>query len=399
MQPPMDAPADLSLDVPALAERVARQIRAEIAGYSRVSVAEHNADVHRQIADIVAGLQSRTTPNASQIQLARQIGRQRSIEGLALTEVIEAYHIAFRETWDELLKWSRDRQRGLDALSQVGLLWSWIHRFSAAVADAHAEQSLVSEAARTMLRQELIDALVEGRLGREPELVAERLGYRLEKGEFTVICSDADSSDGINELNARLAASIGVGHCGNQADRSFIISQGIPTDFLLQIVRDSRPGSSFGIGLARQGLVGAAMSLRDATDAFKHARSARAEIHFETDWLAATVAADAQRLEAILSVGTSVARRNPRLADAVRAYATNGFSISACARDLGIHPNSVKYRLERWSALTGWRYDNFSGIVNSVSSLSQAAGDASNAVAPAGNDAAMRPAMLRTLSP
>lgn len=398
MQPTTDALADLSLEVPALAGRVARQIRAEIAGYARVSTAEHDADVHRQIADIVAGLQSRTTPNASQIQLARQIGRQRSIEGLALTEVIEAYHIAFRETWDELLKWSRDRQRGLDALSQVGLLWSWIHRLSAAVADAHAEQSLVSESARTMWRQELIDALIEGRFGRQTEVIAERLGYRHDD-EFIAICSEADSGDGVNDLNARLAASGGVGHCGNQADRSFVISQGISTDVLLQIARDSRPGSSFGVGLARQSLAGAAMSLRDAADAFEHARFTRTDIHFETDWLAATVAAHAHRLDAILSVGASVAQRNPRLADAVRAYATNGFSISACARDLGIHPNSVKYRLERWSALTGWRFDTFSGIVNSVSSLSRAADDAPHAVVPAGNDAAMRPAMLRTLSP
>ncbi|OBJ10827.1 hypothetical protein A5625_10160 [Mycobacterium sp. 1465703.0] len=369
---------------------MARQIRVEIAGYARVAVTEHNADVHRQISDIVAGLQSRTTPNAAQIQFARQIGRQRSIEGLALTEVIEAYHIAFRETWDELLRWSRDRHRGLDALSQVGLLWSWIHRLSAAVADAHAEKSMVSEGARTMWRQELIDALIDRRLGRESEVVAERLGYRLEKDEFTVICCAADSNDGINELNARLAASVGVGHCGNHADQSFTISQGVPTDTLLQIIRDSRPASPFGIGVARQGLGGAAMSLRDAADAFKHAQSAGAEINFETDWLAATVAAHARRFDAILSVGTSVARRNPRLADAVRAYASSGFSISACARELGIHPNSVKYRLQRWSALTGWRFDTFLGLVNSVASLSQAAHDAP-AVVPAGNDAATLP--------
>jgi DNA-binding PucR family transcriptional regulator len=53
----------------------------------------------------------------------------------------------------------------------------------------------------------------------------------------------------------------------------------------------------------------------------------------------------------------------------VRAYADCRYSVSACARRLHIHPNSARYRLDRWQTLTGWDVETFNGLTASVIAL------------------------------
>lgn len=55
-----------------------------------------------------------------------------------------------------------------------------------------------------------------------------------------------------------------------------------------------------------------------------------------------------------LSAHRGELRRTSHLMDAVRAFARSGFSVSAAARDIHLHANSVTYRLDRWQHLTGW---------------------------------------------
>ncbi|WP_010595674.1 helix-turn-helix domain-containing protein, partial [Rhodococcus sp. P14] len=57
------------------------------------------------------------------------------------------------------------------------------------------------------------------------------------------------------------------------------------------------------------------------------------------------------------------------LAETLRAFATSGFSLSACARELRVHPNTVKYRLDRWRELTGWDVHDVEGLVASLRCL------------------------------
>jgi DNA-binding PucR family transcriptional regulator len=42
------------------------------------------------------------------------------------------------------------------------------------------------------------------------------------------------------------------------------------------------------------------------------------------------------------------------LAETVCTYISGRYSTTACARALNLHPNSVRYRLQRWSELTDW---------------------------------------------
>jgi DNA-binding PucR family transcriptional regulator len=45
------------------------------------------------------------------------------------------------------------------------------------------------------------------------------------------------------------------------------------------------------------------------------------------------------------------------------------YSVSACARQLHIHPNTARYRLDRWKALTGHDVETLAGLAASVTAL------------------------------
>jgi sugar diacid utilization regulator len=127
----------------------------------------------------------------------------------------------------------------------------------------------------------------------------------------------------------------------------------------------STPG---GVGLVRSGLDGLEMSLRDAEKAM--ALAAHREtgvIDFGSEWFVAALFSQRRELTPVLrprSDGLPV-----HLADAVSTYAAQGFSISAAGQALHVHPNTIKYRLERWHQLTGWDPRTLEGLLKSSCSL------------------------------
>jgi sugar diacid utilization regulator len=88
---------------------------------------------------------------------------------------------------------------------------------------------------------------------------------------------------------------------------------------------------------------------------------------FSTDWLAATMLPHMDRLQPLTNAGR--AREQSHLRDAVHAYSRHGFSITASAGALHIHPNTMKYRLDRWQQLTGWDPRTLDGLLRSLFSI------------------------------
>lgn len=134
----------------------------------------------------------------------------------------------------------------------------------------------------------------------------------------------------MNRLNGLLAFSSGVAHCASQAGRTIVVSQGISVDSLQETVRRLRPTTNLGIGIPQRGLPGAVTSLVDAAEALARALAVAHDVRFEEQWLAATVAANTERLRPILSRGWDVAAQYPALAETLSAYLENSFSVSRC---------------------------------------------------------------------
>jgi hypothetical protein len=359
-----------------LAERLDRitseitaRIRAEVPGYSILPHDEHAVDVHVQIRNVVSSLATGSGPTTSATEHARAVGHRRASIGISLPDVIEAYHVAYREIWTELLRDARESKPPLDsALAPVvSQLWLWFHRLSAAVAEGHAAETQARRTGRLERERELMDQLT-GRASPDDAIAAE-LGYQAD-GEFMVACV---AGLGRHEAAGRLAEALNQASqqvtCSYHEERVIVVAQGLTAAQIRAAVDTIRPAARIGIGIARPGLAGAAVSLRDAQEAVERTNEDRRMVEFELDWLMSCLTAIRPRFEAILQPTMETARRHPDLAETVRAYASCRYSVSACARQLHIHPNSARYRLDRWEALTGHDVETADGLIASVIAL------------------------------
>ncbi|WP_433446501.1 helix-turn-helix domain-containing protein [Streptomyces sp. CA-142005] len=64
-----------------------------------------------------------------------------------------------------------------------------------------------------------------------------------------------------------------------------------------------------------------------------------------------------------------MARDQPDLAETICAFARHGFSLTATGSARHIHPNTVRYRLDRWQELTGWDVRTWAGLSASMVGL------------------------------
>jgi hypothetical protein len=361
--------AGLAARLDRVTPEITARIRAEIPGYSVLAYGEHSADVDRQIRDAVGGLVSGSGPTSSAIEHARRVGHRRAAAGMTLPDVIEAYHIAYREIWAELLRDARESKPPLDSAlaSVVSLLWLWFHRLSAAVAEGHTAETRVRRSDRLERERELMDQLT-GRTAIDDAIAAE-LGYQVD-GEFVVACvvglGRRDAADrfaeALHTTGWRVTCTYHEGHV-------VVVAQGVTAAQIRQAVEAIRPAARIGVGIPRLGLAGAAVSLQDAQEAVERTSEDRRMVEFEHDWLMSSLKAIKPRFEAILQPTMAVARRHPDLAETVRAYSGCRYSVSACARQLHIHPNSARYRLDRWKALTGHDIETAHGLTASVIAL------------------------------
>jgi DNA-binding PucR family transcriptional regulator len=127
-----------------------------------------------------------------------------------------------------------------------------------------------------------------------------------------------------------------------------------------------RPGAVVAVGLPRSSLAGAARSLRDAQRVLAASLGAEGIRRFEDHWLAAVLLEHSADLLGLVEARLDTVRANPRLADAVRAFAEDDLSATAAAGRLGVHPNTVMYRLARWQEQTGWDPRTFAGLSSSL---------------------------------
>jgi len=346
---------------------ITARIRAEIPGYGVLVLDGHSLDVDRQIRSAVGGLVDGS--GASAIEHARGVGHRRAAAGMPLPDVIEAYHIAYREIWTELLRDARESTPPLDSAlaSVVSLLWLWFHRLSAAVAEGHTAETQVRRGDRLERERELMDQLT----GRAPvdDAVAAELGYQVD-GEFTVACvAGLGRRDAADRLAAALQATGQRAVCTYHERHVVVVAQGLTAAQVRAAADTIRPTARIGVGIPRPGLAGAAVSLRDAGEAVERTNESRRTVEFEQDWLMSCLNAIKPRFEEVLRPTMAVARRHPDLAETVLAYSRCRYSVSACARQLHIHPNSARYRLDRWKDLTGHDVETAHGLAASVIAL------------------------------
>jgi PucR-like helix-turn-helix protein/diguanylate cyclase with GGDEF domain len=363
-------------EVPEVVPGIITRIRAASPDYAGVPREDHEKHVSEQFRGLLDGLAARRPPTTAQTEAARELGRQRARQGVRVEEMIGAYHVGYREMWNVLLARAdaHDPQLTVRLVRLVDLVWTWIRLISSASADAYAEVLRSQHAVQITLAHRFLEILHAGEeASGEAAHLAHALAFDPDE-HFQAVCFGlpAPSETGLDQLRQRLGRLPGTVHLATRGSYGVVLCQATPADTVTATVREALPGLGIGVGLRRRGLAGAESSIVDAQRALAVA-GGEDVVLFAEEWLPATLLTDRRRLEPLLRLGADVAAAHPHLARAVLGYAENGFSVTATARKLNLHPNTVKYRLDRWTQLTGWDPRVLRGLLNSWLSLRMSA--------------------------
>ncbi|MFA9429719.1 PucR family transcriptional regulator [Egicoccus sp. AB-alg2] len=357
----------------ALVERITDCIHDEIPTYRTGLVPREDLrhSVRRNLEGILFGLAEHRPPHPEEVAVRRELGSRRALQGMPVDALIQAYHVGYRELWLALVDAvpGDEPQTATQLLTTATLVWQWVHEVADALAESHASTVRSLEARAVGARQRFVELLVGGDLdGEEVPRLAGSLGFD-PAGEFTVMVlrvggDDLDAVE-LQHTVDRLAGRHAVVARGTQV---VCVSQGGEERALTTAARNVFAAAAVALGSRRPGLRGARASLTDAELTLAVTDDGDTST-FEDAWLWATLTGADERLRPLLADGADAAGRHPHLAEAVRAFADAGFSVSQAGRRLGLHANTVAYRLDRWAELTGWDPRSFPGLTRSLAAL------------------------------
>lgn len=328
------------------------------------------ASVTTNLEMLLVGIAEGRGPTSEEIEIRSALGTRRAQQGFPLDALLQAYHVGYRDLWRALLKYADEGDVSHLLLGAATTMWEWTHRVTDGIGRAHAETTRLLAVRAASTRHRFLEVLLSGDMeSEEAHTLARTLGFDAQ-GTFQafVICGPGAGDARAPRLQAELDALGGIHQAIPHGQRLIVLSQGDqpagPADVLVGLL----PDAFVGAGLVRPGLAGARLSVGDAERVAEVATSPG--LHpFDDGWMWAVLSHDGQRLDGLLAQGRRVARDKPTLAETVAAYAANGFSVSAAARTLHIHPNTAIYRLDRWFELTGWDAKSFDGLARSMAAL------------------------------
>jgi hypothetical protein len=387
-----DVGAALQTRTDEIAQSMVRRIAAEVPAYGRSGgpllddVLELSTMTAQVLGDALAGARQ---VRRDDVPLVREHAARRLRQGIELESFLHAYRSALFHYWDacsdEASRLGISREASL-ALARFAL--DAIDTITTHAAEAYlredarqrtqsgraardlAEQLITGQSVRDDRRHPAAPGLdprgrlvaVVGHVETSPvavidalqltrELVGESmaLGKRqplatVRQGEIVVIAAGASASDAVPRLR--------------MARRRALDEQGI----------DVR----FGVSTSAVGFAGTPRAYEEAVSALSYTTPTRPVVALSdlSSLECALIAADATTQAVVASKGHllyQLADGERAIAmDTIRAFASADMSISRAAAEIGVHPNTVRYRLGRIAQTTGHDPRTFAGLVELV---------------------------------
>jgi hypothetical protein len=368
-----------------MAKRIGAEIpEYEAAGADVVADLESLAiETARLLGEMLAG---EIAGDRDDLAVIRRRVARRVDQGIALEPFLHAYRVAQGEYWRACSRQSQAADLPREAAFALG---SRLHEAMDTIT-AHAAEGYLREELRVSRRsgratRDLAERLIAGRaaeVGRRPVAAA---GLDL-GGELTVAVLRADGAGHSldDELEA-LRAALEETATGRRARRLLAVRQGelvaIAADRdgalrdSLETVRGAagrRLDVRVGLGRPMAGAESVAGGYREALLALSYTSVQRPLLSLaELGSLQVAVAStDLTSRQVIESHGAKFAAlpdpTRAHVAATVRAFAAASLNVTMAASDLGLHPNTLRYRLDRIAEQTGHNPRTFAGLVELI---------------------------------
>lgn len=363
---------------PAMTIAVATRIKNELPMYADtagVPAEDLLTAVARNIEMMLVATAQQRGPTPAELVAEKELGRRRAAQGAPIDALLQALFVGYRELWSELIRCAGDdgpEARDL-LLTSAATVWQWVHELTNAIGESYREHSRERTAQIDALREQLFQALVGGDVDSEQVATTARLlGFDI-RTAFTAVAfgiegDEHQREDVVDLVTASTRGGSGTGHAQVRGGTLYLLAQGGDLKALAARIDQLRPAVPVGVGMSRIGLRGAHLSLGDADRAMALSAKRGQRVEFADDWLAASLLPTMPRLTELLAPAADRHVTESQLAETVLAF-SESFSQSAAARSLGVHVNTVAYRLARWHELTGWDPRTFDGLARSMVGL------------------------------
>ena len=320
-------------------------------------------------------------PSPTQLAFVRDLAVRRAQENVPLAALLHTYRAGYRAVWSNIRAAAQLAAADLDAvLATSGLAIEYFNAICTAATDAYVEAreglAMRSVHARAQLVRALVTGTVQHTDENAPQLAAHGL-YRRASCRVVVAAPTTPTSTAILD-DALEAFDAALGHGGRPPLTATV------HDTLVAIVPEREPASG-AIADAIASLAPEAPTWCAGVSTpypdLDCVPSAYAEA--QTAWRVATSKAplvvfpDVALLDVMLAEASTTARRvlpawgatlrtedaTGELVATLRAYLGHDLNVGRAAKQLGVHPNTVRYRLGRIEAISGTSTRNFHDLV------------------------------------
>ncbi|HEY9562944.1 MAG TPA: helix-turn-helix domain-containing protein [Nocardioides sp.] len=353
-----------------IANTVTASIRTAQPVYSVIPEIAHRAAVEVQVRNKLRALSEQRGLSTSELEAATDLAAERAAGGIPIDALIAAYQAADTVIWRIVVE--RSTPEVVALLPRIGtLMFEAISETTTAMAGAHSSVARAIDGGRITLAHHFLECLEDPEQRSAASTIAVRL-HLDPAGDFIGLVwrPDSDRTDlaghgTVSTLPPQLADDVVSRSVAGGRMEMITQSERVPALVASGVAAGALEGL-WGVGLARRGLDGAGQSLGDARLALGCSSADRPIRTFEDAWYEAVVLAERARFDVLLAPAVGVARAHPHLAETIIAFAAADMSIAATAPVVHVHANSVTYRLDRWSRLTGLEARSFDGLSRSV---------------------------------
>lgn len=343
----------LDQDIAHLTDITVTRVFNDLTSYATVEPSALEVSVRRNLTIAIRTLRSGRPPVSSELVEAEQTTRERFARGIPVEDIIRAFRISIGLIQERFVEICFEDQVPHDAtLSGLRLLWAAGDEFTKRVITAYHAFDLDSALQDAQRRTDYVRAMLHGRLNMA-ESAADLATYRLDPdGRYAAVRCDAEP--GAAEKTRRE-----IERSGSLPDRSALIASD-GGECVGIVAQRPRHGGSHVIG------IGPFVPLREIADSYRTASRSfdvARQLHrcgvFGIEDLTWRLAAIAQPevtsflRQRYLAPMRAEGEFGAILEETLRTYLANGQSTTRTAEALVLHVNTVRYRLRKFTELTG----------------------------------------------